>query len=137
MDSRKVYKTKQRQLILDCLINNKEKHLTADDVIDYLKDKGNPVGKTTIYRYLDKLVAEGYVRRYFVEEGVSSCYQYIEGEKCHEHFHLKCVGCGSLMHLECNYIESLQEHISNNHKFKVDNLKTVFYGRCEGCEDDK
>lgn len=136
MNAAKVYKTKQRDLIMNCLIKNKENHLTAEDIVDHLKVNGNTVGKTTVYRYLDKLVFEGKLRKYFIEEGYSACYQYVGSEKCYEHFHLKCVGCGSLIHLECSYLQKLQSHVSNSHDFKIDSLKTVFYGRCKNCESD-
>ena len=46
----KSYKTRQRSQILDCLIDNKSKHLTADEISVILKKKGNEVGKTTVYR---------------------------------------------------------------------------------------
>ena len=40
------YKTKQRDHILQFLIENQSRHVTVDDVVDHLKQSGNPVGKT-------------------------------------------------------------------------------------------
>lgn len=50
------YRTKQRDHILQFLIENQSRHVTVDDVVDHLKQSGNPVGKATVYRYMDKLV---------------------------------------------------------------------------------
>lgn len=130
----KTYKTRQRSQVLNCLIDNKAKHLTADEIAVILKEQGTEVGKTTVYRTLEKLVEDGSVRKYLCEEGKSACFQYVDdSEECHLHFHLKCVKCGKLIHLECDYLSDLEKHISEHHKFAVDNTKTVLYGVCEDC----
>lgn len=53
---REQYKTKQRESILQYLIQNKDKHISVEDIVEHLKKKGEAVGKTTVYRYLDVLV---------------------------------------------------------------------------------
>ncbi len=137
MTASATYKTRQREQILDCLIKNKDHHLTADEIMLDLNTKKVPVGRTTVYRYLDKLVSQGIVRRYFIEEGKSACYQYMEPDNtCNLHYHLKCTGCGHLFHLQCEYLRELDSHIKDRHAFSVDHSKTVLYGRCSSCEAD-
>lgn len=132
------YKTKQRSRILDCLSANTGIHMTADDITEYLKNSSEPVGKTTVYRALDKLVTEGKVRKYINSNGESACYQYIADiDECNEHFHLKCTACGKLFHVECEYLNELGSHIFEHHRFTVDNTKTVLYGLCEECSSKK
>jgi Fur family ferric uptake transcriptional regulator len=128
------YQTKQRNQILDCLMKNKDRHITADEIIHVLNGEKPLVGKTTVYRYLDKLVSQDVVRRYFIEEGKSACYQYMEQNgACNQHFHLKCVDCGRLLHLECDYLGEIDSHIKDHHDFHVDHSKTVLYGQCGHC----
>lgn len=128
------YRTRQRDQILDCLIRNKDRHITADEIMSELNKEKSPVGKTTVYRYLDRLVSRGCVRRYFIEGGKSACYQYMEQNSvCSKHFHLKCVECGQLFHLECDYMGEMDSHIRDHHDFCVDHSKTVLYGQCGGC----
>jgi Fe2+/Zn2+ uptake regulation proteins len=128
------YKTKQRDQIMNCLIKNKDRHITAEEILFDLNGEKPLVGKTTIYRYLDKLVAQGVVRKYYIEEGKSACYQYAEQNgTCENHFHLKCVNCGKLFHLKCDYLCDVESHIKNHHDFQVDSSKTVLYGRCGSC----
>lgn len=136
MNTTTSYKTKQRDRILDCLIKNKDRHITADEIRTALNGEKSLVGKTTVYRYLDKLVCQGIVRRYIIEGGQSACYQYMEWNGvCNKHFHLKCVDCGQLFHLECDYLDDLDAHIREHHDFHVDNSKTVLYGQCGACAE--
>ena len=46
------YTTKQSTEILDFLRNNKDKHLTAEEVYYSLRQGGSNVGRTTVYRHL-------------------------------------------------------------------------------------
>lgn len=134
MKTSTTYKTKQKDQIMELLIKNKDHHLTADELMAALNQDKPGVGKTTVYRYLDKLVSQGVVRKYFFEEGKSACYQYMEQNRvCNEHYHLKCVDCGRLFHLECNYLSEMDSHIRNHHDFLVDHSKTVLYGHCSTC----
>ena len=133
--AQKSYNTRQRAQVLDCLVNNKAKHMTADEISMWLWENNITVGKTTVYRTLEKLVSEGQVRRYISEEGKSACFQYVDKEgHCEQHFHLKCTGCGKLIHVQCDYLAELEKHVFEHHRFEVDNTKTVLYGVCEECK---
>lgn len=129
------YRTKQREIILDYLKKCQDGHVTIDEVTDHLKNEGNKVGRTTIYRYMEKLADEGFLRKYYIEEGVGACYQY-QGDdvSCRNHFHLKCVKCGKLFHVSCDFLQQIEEHVYEHHHFLVDNSKTVLYGICEDCQ---
>ncbi len=129
------YKTKQREQIEDCLKTLEGKHFTADELFEVLEKSGMGVGRTTVYRTLERLEGEGKIRKYSAESGQKACYQYLkDGECCHEHFHLKCESCGKLIHVECESINDLCHHMKQDHKFAVNRLKTVLYGVCEECQ---
>ena len=125
------YNTRQRELILDYIKKNAKKHLTADDIADALK--AEQVGKTTVYRYLEKLCEQNIVRKFILSEGKSACYQYNDEKQCHDHFHMKCLKCGKLFHLECDHLKDIAAHISKMHDFTIDSSRTVFYGICGEC----
>lgn len=118
------YNTRQRELILDYIKKNAKKHLTADDIADALK--AEQVGKTTVYRYLEKLCEQNIVRKFILSEGKSACYQYNDEQQCHDHFHMKCLKCGRLFHLECDHLKDIAAHISKMHDFTIDSSRTVF-----------
>ncbi len=126
------YKTKQSFLVLECFENNKGKHLTIEEICAILKQNNTPVGTTTVYRHVQRLADEGIITKYTVDSESAACYQY-SGEDCSMHFHLKCTSCQRLFHACCSYMDSIEEHISNHHGFKVDNSRTVFYGICQDC----
>lgn len=128
------YATKQGGLILSLLKAEAGRHFTADDIMKALSDGGNAVGKATVYRHLDKLIKQGKVRKYIVDEGSSACFEYIEeGHSCHEHYHLKCSSCGKLLHVKCEYLDEVAAHILGHHGFMISPEKTVLYGICEDC----
>lgn len=130
------YATKQGGLILAVLENEPGRHFTADDIMKMLSDGGNAVGKATVYRHLDKLIKQGRVRKYIVDEGSSACFEYIgEEHSCHEHYHLKCSVCGKLLHVRCEYLDEVAEHILGHHGFVISPEKTVLYGICENCRE--
>ena len=129
----KHYRTKQRGIILDYLVERAGEHVTVHDIMNYLYSQRLHVGQTTVYRNLDRLVSDGSVRRYPLPDG-ATCYQFVgESSDCHSHYHLKCTSCGRLMHIDCEAIDSLAQHIADNHGFRVDGCMTVFYGRCADC----
>ena len=137
MTTSKEYKTKQREIILDFLIENSQRHVTVDEIVFDLKSRGISVGKTTVYRYIDKLVEEGRARRFVSEEKNGACFQYVECNDCDEHFHLKCVECGRFIHLECGHLNDIAKHVYEDHKFTIDRSKTVLYGICDECAAKK
>lgn len=136
MDKINQYKTKQRSAILEYIEKNKDKQITANDILIYLNKKEYKASQTTIYRYLDKLVKEGKIKKYYSEEKSSSCYQYV-GRKCHEHYHLKCIKCGEIIHLDNDIFSSIEKKIIEKYGFKIDNVKTILYGTCSKCKSIK
>ena len=130
------YNTKQKRIILDCLISNRYKLMTCDEISDTLKQIGTPVGKATLYRFLDSLVLSGDVRKHSNVGDKCAAYQLIDKDlDCHSHMHLKCTECGKLIHLGCEFMNGVGEHISEHHQFKIDNSKTIIYGLCSVCSE--
>jgi Fur family ferric uptake transcriptional regulator len=130
------YLTKQRQAILDYIISLEGAHVTAAQIAQHFASNTQPLGRTTVYRQLEKLTASGQIRRYTTDGISAACYQYAGEDKgCHFHAHLKCESCGVLHHLECDQLSEIQEHFSASHAFFVDPLKTVFYGKCAECTE--
>ena len=126
--------TKQGRFVLECLKENSHSHVTAEEISEQLKKNGVSVSTATIYRQLEKLTAQGLIRKY-TSPDEPACYQYHEEHhECVNHFHLKCVCCNKLFHVSCEYLDSLEAHIFEHHGFKVDNTRTVLYGKCAECD---
>lgn len=135
MPESRAYHTKQRAAVLAYFRTHPHAHVTAEELAAALRDDGITVGKSTIYRALDKLVESGIIRRFTLNPTDSACYQYAGGEggTCHSHFHLKCLVCGTLYHIDCEHLQELTAHLGAQHNFTVDYAKTVLYGTCDPC----
>ena len=130
------YSTRQRREMRDFLESTAGGHFTAADVCAYFSERQTPIGTSTVYRQLEELVGAGQVKKYFIDEGSSACFEYISdgGSVCSGAYHMKCEKCGRIIHLQCEEITELEEHISKHHGFRVDPMRTVFYGICESCQ---
>lgn len=136
MTRRSTYQTRQMKELREFLASTDGKHVTVKDICRYFDEAARPVGTATVYRNLEKLVEEGIVAKYSADPSDSACFSYIgSGEECCHPvcFHLKCQKCGRLIHLECDEITSLSEHMLRAHGFELNPVRTVFYGLCEDC----
>jgi Fe2+/Zn2+ uptake regulation proteins len=128
------YKTKQKEALLNFIKSLNGEHVTVQQIAIHFEEQGCALGVTTIYRHLDKLVSEGIVKKYILDGVSGSCYEYMgDSHSCREHFHLKCEKCGTLIHLECESLEKIYQHINESHSFEINSLKTMFYGKCAKC----
>ncbi|MCR4990494.1 MAG: transcriptional repressor [Lachnospiraceae bacterium] len=136
--TRSKYKTKQRSMLIDFFSSNKGKHITAGDVCNYFKEQGSSIGQSTVYRQLDALVEEGIINKYIVDPNSPACFEYV-GEGVHNEedtcFHAKCEKCGKLIHMHCEELLGIKDHLHSGHGFELDPMRTVFYGLCEDCND--
>lgn len=129
------YSTEKRTKILDYLKDHEDMDVTVKEIEYALKEKHNlTVNITTIYRYLDKLAAEGTVLKHTDESGKTSTYQYIiPNSECNSHLHMKCSNCGRIYHMDCSFMKDFERHIYEHHKFTLECTKSMLYGICEGC----
>lgn len=127
------YETKQSRLVVDFLSQNSNRHFSAEEVYTSLISLGYKIGRTTVYRQLDRLVDNDKARKFSTGDKDACCYQYNTSNHCHNHYHLKCFGCGKLIHTECDFLDKLSKHIFDDHQFTIDGSKTVLYGICNSC----
>ena len=67
MSSRTQYKTKQREALFTYFASIPGQHFTVNDVCAYFHAQGYPIGMTTVYRQLDRMVDEGLVNKYIID----------------------------------------------------------------------
>ena len=135
----KTYKTAGRQRLLNFLQNSPDRQFGVEELTDQLNrlsgGEGVKQSRSTLYRHLSELCAEGAVRKYRSDTQSAYVYQYVGQGDCRHHFHLKCEACGRLIHLECAVSEELLSHISSHHRFCVDSGRSILYGLCADCAD--
>lgn len=128
------YKTKQRQMILDYLKGTSGRHVTVAEIQEHFEGCGTHIGTATVYRQLERFISDGLVRKYYVDGINGACFQYMVSDNdCASHIHFKCEECGALKCIDCDKLDVLKAHFSEEHGFRVDSAKTVFYGKCAEC----
>ena len=130
---KKHYQTAGRKRLVTYLKENAAgAPISAEELCRGLAAEGRAPGQSSVYRMLADLVHEGEVRKYPAENGF--LYEYVgEGRTCAHHFHLQCLTCGEVMHLECGCSDDISAHLARAHGFEVDRGKTLFYGKCAKC----
>lgn len=127
----KSYNTRQRSSLLSFFENHKDSCFTAKELI---QNKDINLGEATIYRSLAKFTDDGTLKKFISSDSDAAFYQYNPGsEECSLHFHLKCMQCGILIHMDCSLMSEIKEHIKSEHAFTIDNSKTTLYGLCDKC----
>lgn len=136
MTGKSVYKTKQREELLEYLMTIPGQHITVNDICSHFQKEGRNIATATVYRQLEKMVDEGIVKKYIIDANSPACFEYSpKEEECGQEvcFHCKCEECGKLIHMHCEEVKEIQEHMRTEHGFYINPLRTVFYGLCEDC----
>lgn len=124
--------TLPRLKILEILEENKQRHMSAEDVYKHLLDSEADIGLATVYRVLTQFEAAGLVRRHNFEGG-SAVFELDDGG---HHDHIICQQCGRVEEFYDPTIEARQEAAARAHGFTVSDHALVIYGRCqrENCQ---
>ena len=131
MNTGKIYRTKQKMSILQCIKDHADSYVTIQQIADDLRDSGTGVGLTTIYRNLDRLVVEHQIAKVSIEGVKGNCYRYLPKERVL--FYMKCGQCGALVPIDCPQLARLYTHIAEEHHIWINPGKTMFYGTCATC----
>ncbi len=122
--------THQREAIAMTLFES-ERQLSVDDLADILRDRGEHVGKATIYRTLNLLVEGDLAREHDFGEGFKR-YEHQAGEARYDH--LICTGCGRVERFARTALDELQSEIASDLGFTVQSRRLKIYGLCERCQ---
>lgn len=134
-ETQRSYRTRQYILVLEYLSSHEGEHVTVDVICEALHARGHQIGRTTVYRQLEKMVTQGLAARYSTPGVQSACYQYVSPDCTpHRHYHLKCSCCGALIHCECEFLDKMTAHIEASHSFLIDPAAMVLYGTCSDCK---
>ena len=90
--------TIQKELVLKTVYELK-RHLTADEVYEFIQKEHPTIGKGTVYRNLAILVQEGAVRKVEIPDGPDRFDFTLEN-----HYHVRCVQCGNVYDVDMDEI---------------------------------
>ena len=126
--------TKQRNLIMECMKENNDKHLTVDELYALLKKKNENIGIATVYRNLKLLEADGNVEKVHMFDG-APCYKILEKNCEHSHHHLICKSCNEIIDFEEDLLEAVEKIIELTKGFTITDHRVIFYGFCSKCKE--
>lgn len=118
--------TPQRQLVLDAVRDLG--HATPEQICTRVQRVAPAVNITTVYRTLDLLERIGVVRHTHLGHGAPN---YSERE--HQHVHLVCHECGTIVETGPELLERLAERLRGTSGFELDVTHVALSGRCAEC----
>jgi len=115
--------THPRIKILQIMENEKQRHLSADDVFRCLHEKGDDVGIATVYRVLTQFETAGLIERHSFDNG-PALYELNRGD---HHDHMICVSSGEVSEFHSEEIEALQRRIAADKGYELVGHSLVLY----------
>jgi Fur family ferric uptake transcriptional regulator len=122
--------TRQRLLVADALAAE-GRQVTANDLWLRMRRRDRRIGRATVFRTLEALVASGVARRLELDGHV---YGYVACRPEHHH-HLACDRCGRVEEIGEQYIRPVAERVAADLGFTIDDARMDFYGLCADCRE--
>ena len=121
--------TIQKELILEA-VRGLKRHLTADEVYEYITKEHPTIGKGTVYRNLNILAEEGAIRKIEVPDGPDSFDFTLKN-----HYHVKCLKCGKVYDVDMDVLPDLLDKIHDTHGMQFIAYDIFFKGICASCRE--
>src|SRR5882762_810318 len=120
--------TSQRQAIVDTVFGT-DQHFTAEQLLEWSRQKDKSVSRATVYRTLPLLTESGLVR----EMDFGKDYNFYDpnyAEHPH-HNHIICQDCEKIVEFESEKIEKIENEISQRLGFSVKTHRLQITASCE------
>jgi Fur family ferric uptake transcriptional regulator len=122
--------THQREAVAEVVFESQD-HLSVDDLEGILRDRGDRIGKATIYRTLDLLVRSRLVEEHDFGEGFKRYEHRLSRQPVHEH--LVCLECGKVTEFRSPEIEQVEARVQAEFGFVPARHRLEIYGLCTAC----
>lgn len=129
----RTYRTDQRRQVLAYLEHTSDRYQTVDQVFEGMHAVDAKVGRTTVYRTLERLARDGVVAKVATIQGHAAAYRLLDDQTA-RHGQLLCTHCGRVLPLGCSMLQPFAEHVRDHHGFAIDQTRTVICGVCEACQ---
>ena len=115
--------TLPRVKILQILEKSPDRHMTAEDIYQLLRDADEDVGIATVYRVLTQFEVAGLIERHNFDNG-PAVYELDRGE---HHDHMVCTETGAVIEFHNEEIEKIQETLVNQKGYELVGHSLVLY----------
>ena len=107
-----------------------KRHVTANEVYEFLKMEYPTIGKGTVYRNHDILSEEGALRKVEVPDGANRFDITLKN-----HYHVRCIKCGEVSDVDMEEIPDLMKRIHDTHGIDFLEYDISFKGICPRCRE--
>ena len=119
--------SRQREAVYNFLTTRKD-HPTADFVYTNIREEYPNVSLGTVYRNLQLLTSIGHIQKIRVGDGID---HFDADISPHNHFY--CRKCGSVIDLDMDNIDSINEIAGKNFDGRIEDHIICFTGVCGKC----
>ena len=126
----KLKQTAQREVVLKALLEG-PRYATTDELVAAVQKRDRGIGYSTVYRCL----------KLFCECGLAKEHHFLYGKTCFEHSldgephdYLVCKQCGRVQEFSNPLIQAVQEKVSKELDFKLQEHRVELYGICSNCQ---
>ncbi|HVL98355.1 MAG TPA: Fur family transcriptional regulator [Egibacteraceae bacterium] len=119
--------TRQRLTVLEAL-RAREDSITAQDLHMELRQAGEPIGLTTVYRTLSALADAGFLDTFEREGELAFRHCSVD-----HHHHLVCEACNKVEEITAEEVERWVQEIAQTRGFAVTGHRADIFGLCADC----
>ena len=120
--------TRQRTAVKAAL-EGRDEFMSAQQLHDLLRQQGDSVGLTTVYRSLQALADAGEVDLLVTDDG-ETVYRRCSPE---HHHHLVCRSCGRTVEIAGPAVETWADAVAHEHGFTSISHTIELFGLCSSC----
>ena len=121
-------RTRQRAAV-NQILSHLEEFRTAQQIHDVLRQQGDSVGLTTVYRTLQAMVDAGEIDVLRTNEGEAAYRRCSNGH----HHHLVCRSCGRTVEVSGPAVERWASAVADEHGFREVSHDLEIFGTCSSC----
>lgn len=112
------------------LVAERDGHFTAADLVAAAAARGEQVGRATVFRTLDALVAVGAVERVDLPSGDHA---YVACRPHDHHHHVICASCGRVQEVDDGRVTEVLTDIERRTGYRIIAHRIELYGACPTC----
>ena len=122
-------RSSKREQIVDVFMRQ-DGHLSADDLVDLIRQQDRRISRATVYRTLQWMVDAGIARKVDFGEGR---FRFEHSYRQPRHFHLICKECHKSFEFLSSDIENEVAEVAATHNFQPTQSVVQVYGTCAEC----
>jgi len=124
--------TPQRETILQVFQNLPNgNHLSAEDLYEMLKQEGEVISLSTIYRTLKLMARMGILRELELAEGHK---HYEINQPYHHHHHLICVRCNKMIEFKNESVLKIGSKTAQKEGYHLLDCQLTIHALCPACQ---